>query len=133
MRGPELINRKEALMRVKRIVGIDKSSRMADMLETMVHACNAARINELGRGYDKNTLDTLLASIRTGREEARLRDKNVALPGMAPSGGTRTTADEIAERAAGNAPSGGEPSAEEPQTPEEQANETCSQRQYSEG
>jgi hypothetical protein len=88
-RGDELINRREALLRIDGLLGMDGSTRMADMLETLVKAVNQARINETGSGYSHRALEALLAKIRNGREEARLRDKKVAAPDLAPCGGTR--------------------------------------------
>ena len=91
-RGEELINRREALLRLDGLLGMDGSSRMADMLETLVKAVNQARINETGFGYSQHSLEALLAKIRKGQEEAKLRDKKVAVADIAPCGGTRIVA-----------------------------------------
>lgn len=106
-RGEELINRREALLRLDGLLGMDGSSRMADMLETLVKAVNQARINETGSGYSQHSLEALLAKIRKGQEEARLRDKKVAVPDLAPCGGTRIVASD-----------GGTRSTQDPATPE---------------
>lgn len=90
LRGDEIISRKEALLRIDALLGMDKTDRMADMLEALINACNQARINELGMGYNPASLENLRAKIRKGQQEAKLRDKDVILPDFAPAGVTRT-------------------------------------------
>ena len=88
-RGVELISRREAILRLEGILGMDKSSKVADMLEKLVYACNDARINELGVGYSKHVIDALLNKIRDGQKEAYLRDKSIAHSDIVPAGVTR--------------------------------------------
>ena len=101
-RGDELVNRREALLRLDGLLGMDGSSRMADMLETLVKAVNQARINETGSGYSQHSIDTLLAKIRKGQLDAIQRDRKVTGSNVQPvgverivypDGGTRSTTD----------------------------------------
>lgn len=95
VRGVELISRREAILRLEGILGMDKSSKVADMLEKLVYSCNEARINELGVGYSKHIIDNLLARIRAGQKEAQARDKGIVHSEFTPSGGTRTSYPDI--------------------------------------
>jgi hypothetical protein len=90
----EYISRKEAIARIKAVNGITADSRTIDMLEALILATNQARINQLGRGYAKETMITLLSQVAAGRAQAAQRDKKVHLPGSASS--TYQTIDEIA-------------------------------------
>lgn len=95
VRGVELISRREAILRLEGILGMDKSSKVADMLEKLIYSCNEARINELGVGYSKHIIDSLLAKVRAGQKEAQARDKGIVNSESAPSEVIRTSYPEI--------------------------------------
>jgi hypothetical protein len=63
--GSTLISRKEALMRAKAVIGMDKEA--ADLVEALVLAANEAKINETGKPYDSRNLELM---IKTAREES---------------------------------------------------------------
>ena len=91
-RGDELINRREAILRLKGINGMCSNSRMVDMLETLVKAINESRVNETGRGYSKFTLDRIMDEIKKGQLEARQRERNQGMSTGAPSAKETTVA-----------------------------------------
>lgn len=88
-RGKELINRKEAIMRIQAVSHHGTASRDCDMIEALFIAADEARQLEKGVGYSKALKDQIFAELKRGRDAARAVNKLIAVPDQAPSGGNR--------------------------------------------
>lgn len=108
-RGMELINRKEAILRIQAVSHHGTTSRDCDMMEALFLAADEARQFEKGAGYSKKVKDQIFAELKRGRDAARAVNKLVAVPDQAPSGGNRyrylqTSVPVVAPPAPGPAP-----------------------------
>ena len=68
-KGPEVISRKEALLRAHGILGIDQQS--SDLVDQLIMAANQARHNEFGVGYDSKSLHALRARAADEAKDAK--------------------------------------------------------------
>ena len=64
--GPQLISRREALVRAQAVLGMDRDSEW--LCEALINAANEAKINEDGKGYSSANLELWKS---TAAEEAR--------------------------------------------------------------
>lgn len=56
-KGSELIGRREALLRAKAIIGLDRDS--VWLVEALISAANAAKIEEDGQPYDSRNMELM--------------------------------------------------------------------------
>ena len=65
------LSRKEAIARCKAMSGLQGDSTAQEMIEAILLACNQARKNETGKGYNSEWLDGIRRAVQADVRAAR--------------------------------------------------------------